>query len=374
MAEKAVLAVIGAGEGAYPILKRAQTLDYVTTLAFGQEGSLAKDYADIYVTADIFDSDFIIDKCKEYGVSGLIGTSESTTEIAAILADRLGLLGNDVTNGFGARNKSVMRDRVANVKTVKQPWFKSYNPNDEYEFPVIVKAPDSCGKRGISIARNKDDLRKAVAYSKEYSDCGDVLIEQYLEGGKEYSIECLAGNGLYEVIQYTEKDSSGPPHFVENGHHQPADLSDAVKSRIQAAVKDILKAIGINCGLAHMELKIINDELYFIEVGARGGGDHIADTLTIKSTDFDYFKAAIDCCLGKYVHQDVHNVACTGIYFHCKANEHLAPIFEKAKTADWCICNTVTQDNFNEANSNVETSSSGYIIYCSDKKITLENF
>lgn len=374
MKEKAVLAVIGAGEGAYPILKRAQTLDYVSTLAFGQDNSLAKDLADIFIIADIFDIDLIIAKCKEYGVSGLIGTSESTTEIAAILADKLGLLGNDITNGFGARNKSVMRARVANVKSVKQPWFKLYDPNDKYEFPIIVKAPDSCGKKGISIARNNEDLRKSVAYAQEYSDCGDVLIEQYLEGGREYSIECLAGNGLYEVIQFTEKDSSGPPHFVENGHHQPANLSDEMKSRIRTVAVDILKAIGIHCGLAHMELKIINNEIYFIEVGARGGGDHIADTLTVRSTDFDYFKAAIDCCLGMYVHQDVHHTAYTGIYFHCKANEHLAPIFEKAKTANWCICNTVTQDSFAEANSNVETSSSGYIIYCSDKKITLENF
>lgn len=374
MNKKEILAVIGAGEGALPILQRAQTLDYVTTVAFGQEGSLASHLADIFIVADIFDFDLIESKCKEYGVTGLIGSSESTTEAAAILADKLGLPGNDVKDGFGARNKTVMRARVANVTSVKQPWFKTYSPDDKYEYPIIVKAPDSCGKRGISIARNDEDLKEAIAYSKEYSDCGDVLIEQYLEGGKEYSIECLAGNGLYEVIQYTEKDSSGPPHFVENGHHQPADLTDDMKTRIQVAVKDILKAIGINCGLAHMELKIINDELYFIEVGARGGGDHIADTLTVRSTDFDYFKAAIDCCLGRYVHQDVHNVAYAGIYFHCKANEHLAPVFQRAKTADWCICNTVKEDNFHDANSNVETAGSGYIIYCSDKKITLNNY
>ena len=149
MKEKAVLAVIGAGEGAYPILKRAQTLDYVTTLAFGQDNSLAKDLADIFITADIFDIDLIIAKCKEYGVSGLIGTSESTTEIAAILADKLGLLGNDITNGFGARNKSVMRARVASVKTVKQPWFKSYDPHDEYDFPIIVKACAACKHKKV---------------------------------------------------------------------------------------------------------------------------------------------------------------------------------------------------------------------------------
>lgn len=374
MDRKLILAVIGAGEGAYPILERARTLDYVTTLAFGQDGSLAQHLADIFVDVDIFDTEKVIAVCKEYNVDGLIGTSESTTEIAAILADRLGLPGNDVSDGFGARNKTMMRERVSKVTSVKQPWFKIYDERDKYEYPIIVKAPDSCGKRGISIARNEADLKEAVRYSEEYSSCGEVLIEQYIEGGREFSIECLAGCGLYEVIQYTEKDSSGPPHFVENGHHQPADLSGEMKARIRVAAIDILKAIGINCGLAHMEMKVIGNDIYFIEVGARGGGDHIADTLTVNSTDFDYFKAAIDCCLNRYVHQDVHNVAYTGIYFHCKANEHLAPVFQKAKTAEWCICNTVKEDDFRDANSNVETAGSGYIIYRSDKKITLTNY
>lgn len=374
MQKHELLAVIGAGEGAFPILHRAKTLDYVTTIAFGQEGSIASYLADIYIVADIFDYDFIVEKCKYYGVTGIIGSSESTTEATAILADKLGLLGNDVSNGFGARNKIVMRNRVAKVTAVKQPWFKTYNPEDIYDYPIVVKAPDSCGKRGISIARNDEELKAAIAYSKEYSDCGEVLIEQYLEGGREYSIECLAGSGLYEVIQYTEKDTSGPPHFIERGHHQPAELSIEMKDRIQFVVKAILKAVGINYGLAHMELKIIDNEIYFIEVGARGGGDHIADILTVKSTDFDYFKAAIDCCLGRYVHQEVHNVAYTGIYFHCKDNEHLTPIFMKAKHADWCICNTVKDNDFHEVNSNIETVGSGYIIYCSDHKINLDNY
>ncbi len=374
MINKMILAVIGAGEGALPILQRAQNLDYVTTLAFGQEDSLAKDFADIFVVADIFNIEFIIEECKKYHVSGVIGTSESTTEVTAVLADKLGLPGNDITNGFGAKNKVVMRERISNVKSVKQPWFKIYNTKDLYEYPIIVKAPDSCGKRGISIVYCEEDLKKATAYSRKYSSCGEVLIEQYLEGGKEFSLECLAGNGLHEVIQYTEKESSGPPHFVENGHHQPANLSDEMKERMRIAAVDIMKALGINCGLAHMELKIVNDEIYFIEVGARGGGDHIADTLTVRSTDFDYFKAAIDCCLNRYQHVEVHNVAYAGIYFHCKANEYLAPVFEKAKIADWCICNTVEDDDFHDVISNTETANSGYIIYCSDQKITSNNY
>ena len=196
MGKKFVLAVIGAGEGALPILKRAQTLEYVTTLAFGQSDSLARNLADVFIIADIFDVNYIISVCKEYGVSGIIATSESTTEVTAYMAHALGLPGNDISDGFGARNKTVMRERVSKVQTVKQPWFKVYNKGDIYNFPVIVKAPDSCGKRGVSIARNENDLNKALQYAEEYSSCGEVLIEQYIEGGREFSIECLAGCGL----------------------------------------------------------------------------------------------------------------------------------------------------------------------------------
>ena len=142
---------------------------------------------------------------------------------------------------------------------------------------------------------------------------------------------------------------------------------------MSVAVQDILKALGINCGMAHMELKVIDNDIYFIEVGARGGGDHIADTLTVKSTDFDYFKAAIECSLGSYEHKVIHQIANTGIYFHCKQNEYLKPLFLKAKVADWCLANTVTEDDFHDASSNVETAEAGYIIYCADHKITLKD-
>jgi biotin carboxylase len=370
---KKILAVIGAGEAALPILKRAQTLDYVTTLAFGHEGSLAQDEADIFIDVDIFNIEYIVNKCREYGVNGVIASSESTTEVTAIIANKLKLPGNDIKNGFGAKNKILMRERVANLNSIRQPWFKIYSKGDKYQYPVVVKAPDSCGKKGISIARNEYELENAVLYSQENSSSGEVLVEQYLGEGKEYSIECIAGSGLYEVIQYTEKESSGPPHFVECAHHQPAILSDEMKHKIQIAVKDVLRAVGIKCGMAHLELKIIDNDIYFIEVGARGGGDHIADTLIIRSTDYDYFKSAIDCCLGMYVHQDVHHIAYTGIYFHCKANEELAEVFNKAKNADWCIANTVNKDEFTDATSNIETSSSGYIIYSSKSKIDILN-
>jgi len=372
MNKNQTLAVIGAGEGALPILKKAKEIG-VKTLSFGHADSLARDYADVFLEADIFDYDFLIDACKQHHVNGVIASSEVTTEVTAKIADILGLPGNDVKQGFGAKSKYVMRTKVASLDSVKQPKFQLYQEKGEYEFPIVVKALDSCGKRGVSIAYNQQELQKAVSYSREYSKDGLVLIEEYLAGGKEYSVECISGNGYYDIVQFTEKETSGPPHFTETAHHQPAELTPSLKTKMSVAVKDILKVLGIKCGMAHMELKVIDDEIYFIEVGARGGGDHIADTLTVKSTDFDYFKAAIECSLGSYEHKDIHQIAYTGIYFHCKQNEALKPLFLKAKTADWCIVNTITEDDFHEASSNVETAESGYIIYFANHKITLKD-
>lgn len=371
--DNTILAVIGAGEGALPILQKTKEIG-IKTIAFGHKDSLARDLVDVFIEADIFDYELLISECKRYNVSGVIASSEITTEVTAIVANKLGLPGNDIKDGFAARSKYVMRERVAKLNSIKQPKFSLYKEGETYDFPVVVKALDSCGKKGISIAYNNEDLAMAVAKSKQHSSNNLVLIEEYLKGGQEYSIECLAGNGYYDIIQYTEKESSGPPTFTEIAHHQPAILPNDIKNRIDIAVKDILKVLGINCGMAHLELKIINNELYFIEVGARGGGDHIADTLTINSTDCDYFKEAINCSLGIYEHTDVHHVAFTGIYFHSKANEELSEVFQRAKTADWCIVNTVVDEEFKDANSNIETANSGYIIYCSDKKITSKNY
>ncbi len=365
-----VLAIIGAGEAALPIIAKAREMS-VKTLAFARLGSAAQDTVDYFIEENYFDVDYMAKVCREYSVDGVMATSELTTEAAAKLAAKLGLPGNDITNGFAGKNKYVMRERAKLLESVRQPKYFLYKGRNLLSYPVVVKAVDSCGKRGVGIARNDKEFAERVRIAADNSTNGDVLVEEYLKGGKEYSIECLSYKGLHQIIQYTEKDSSGPPHFIETGHHQPADLSPGLKDKVGKATSDILSALGLDCGMAHLELKIIDGEIYFIEVGARAGGDHIADTLVGLSTDFDYYRAAIECSLNTYSYQDAHTVAYSGIYFHCKQNEQLADLFHKAEDAEWCVQNTVKDSTFFEVESNLGTSASGFFIYRSNHRITL---
>lgn len=364
------LAIVGAGQAAVPIIEKAKQMS-IRVLAFARRGSYAEALVDLFIEESSFDVDFMAEKCREYGVNGIMATSELTTEVVARLAHKLSLPGNDIENGFAGKNKYVMRSRVSALPTVSQPAYELYRPGRKYHYPVVIKPVDACGKRGIGIAFDESELLQLVDVAAANSSNGDVLVEEYLAGGKEYSVECLSFAGEHQVVQYTEKESSGPPHFVETAHHQPADLSDEMKTRIRIAVDDILSTLGLNCGMAHLELKIIDGRLFFIEVGARGGGDHIADILTVRSTDFDYFRAAIECSLGIYRPVESHSVAFTGIYFHCQQNRHLHELFERAGSAEWCIANTVTSNRYPNAETNVTAADSGFIIYCSDHRITM---
>lgn len=367
------LAVIGAGEAARPILIKAKQMNVDTYCFATKENSLAVDYPDYFYDINIFSIDEIFDKLTEIKPDGIIASSEITTEVTAILAQKLGLPGNSVIDGFAARNKYLMRKRISDVDNLYQPKFSLFSNEGKYCFPVIVKPVDSFGKKGIFLVNNYEDLTYNVEKAKSISTNGQVLIEEYIEGGAEYSVECLSNFNRVDVVQITQKENSGPPHFVELAHHQPAEVDKQLYDKICEISEKILLKLGIVCGMAHLEIKVKDNDIYFIEVGARAGGDRIGDTLVALSTDFDYYRAAIEVSLGVFKHKAIHTVAYSGIYFLCEQTKDLLPLFDDLVNSPWCYEYKLFNNNFMEIAGNGDDRLSGYLIYKADHKITLND-
>ena len=108
----------------------------------------------------------------------------------------------------------------------------------------------------------------------------------------------MAVNGTVNILQVTDKLTTGAPHFVEMGHSQPSQLG---KENVEA-IKDLavraVKAVGISNGPAHVEIMLTAKGPKMIELGARMGGDCITTHLVPLSTGIDMIKATIDICLG----------------------------------------------------------------------------
>lgn len=365
------IAVIGCGIAALPILKKSRELGIQSCcFSLGINASV-EGLFDHHVKIDYLDVPSIIEVCREIGVDGVIASGENTTATAAYVSKALGLPGNKCEGGFIGNNKYLERKALENAKYVAQPTFFVYDGTVP-QMPVIVKATDSSGKKGISIARTLKEFEEAILFARDVSKDGIILIEEYLEGGVEYSIECLSANGLHQIIQITQKDVSGPPHFSELGHHEPG-LLDIPFDLLQKAINEILDRTGITNSLSHVEIKIIDGKIFFIELGARGGGDRISDTLVYLSTDFDLYKAAIEISLGTYEFKESHSIHCSGIYYLCKQTEYLKPLFDYANGQEWCKEMRIPSNELEYKNGNDDGNTSGYFIYQSDHKITLKD-
>src|SRR5260221_3001929 len=66
--------------------------------------------------------------------------------------------------------------------------------------PVIIRPSRSLGGTGGPMARDLDDYRAKVAYGLEQSPSHEVLIEQSIEGWKEFELEVMRDNADNVVI------------------------------------------------------------------------------------------------------------------------------------------------------------------------------
>lgn len=338
--QKYKIALIGSGILSKEIAERAREINIETHCFSFNSKDVACECVDYFHNVNIFDVDAITKICKEVGVTGVIPTTELTILPAARIAKNLNAISNDVVVAKEITNKFLTREKVKNVSSIKQPKYILYVSGELPlidKYPVIVKPIASGGKRGIRVIFNEEELKPAIENALSFSKVEGVLIEEYLFGGKEYSVEILSYKGKHYVTQITEKDTSGPPYCNELGHHQPAELSEKVEGKIRKALPEMLTCVGITNGPSHTEIKIIDDEIYLIEINDRPGGDHITYPLTELSTGYPYLSGIIYASLGLLEGKEPINLKryYSGIMFVTDKTPELKNIFDDCDSFGW---------------------------------------
>lgn len=249
------------------------------------------------------DIDAAVKAAKRHKVDGVmtLATDMPMRTVAAV-AKECGLVGVSEDTAIKATDKSIMRETL---KAADVPIPKFFKVSNEEEFKVavenidgafMVKPADSSGSRGILKVEDRTDIISAYDYTKRFSHNGIVVVEECMIG-PEVSVETLAIDGEINVIQITDKITTGAPHFVEMGHTQPTrlDCVDKIKNVAIAANK----AVGIKNGPSHTEIIVTNDGPKIVEIGARLGGDCITTHLVPLSTGVDMVEACIRIALGE---------------------------------------------------------------------------
>lgn len=369
------LAIIGAGRAALDYVINAKEMGIETHCFAWKKGAIAAEEADYFHDISIFEKERILDICKKIGIGGVVATTELTISIASYIAESMNLNGNPLNVSEVITDKYRNRKVSADVEGLNHPRYAEVTTKEEieqldFEFPIILKPTNKGGKRGITVVRNREDIN--VAYQYAISEVGEdtkLIVEEFIEGGQEYSVESLSFHGKHYIIQVTQKISSGPPHCVELGHFQPADLSNEMRKQIDIVMKKALQAIGIGNGPCHTEIKVRDNKIYLIEFNARPGGDRISHPLTMLSTGYPYFKGMIKVAFDESpdVHPDNFTSKAAGIWFITEQTKELKPIFEVCQNYEWCYEKQEKTDEISTLLHN-SGSSINYFIYCSEQK------
>lgn len=254
------------------------------------------------------DTPAIVDAARRLRVDGVMTlASDMPMRSVAAVAKALNLSGISEETALKATSKAEMR-KALSENGVPIPKFFVVSSKEEYlravsEFDseFMVKPADNSGSRGIfkvSDLSDKTLIDKAYEYSKGFSRGGELVIEEYMSG-PEVSVETLTVDGVCNVIQITDKITTGAPHFVEMGHTQPSRLEPQVLKEIEKLAKDANKAVGIQSGPAHTEIIVTESGAKIVELGARLGGDCITTHLTPLSTGVDMVESTIKIALGE---------------------------------------------------------------------------
>ena len=151
-------------------------------------------------------------------------------------------------------------------------------------YPVMVKAAAGGGGRGIRVAENEEELRKAVQVAKREAEAafgdGRLYLEKLLVGPRHVEVQVMGDNDG-NVIHLYERECSMQRRRQKVLEEAPSPgISPEVREKMTGAAVRLARETGYaNAGT--VEFLVEGDEFYFIEMNTRIQVEHpVTEMLT----------------------------------------------------------------------------------------------
>jgi biotin carboxylase len=266
------------GMGALPPLNRVRVFDHVLS-------------ADPHRPSDALRAVRAFAEVSGMVPKAVIPITEMTLETAFEIAKAYNIPFLSRETVEAARDKAKMKEAFSrnNVSIPKGKAFANIEElriaASELGFPVIVKPTRAAHSIGIRKIDKPEDIEAGFEYCRSGLDSiasawgieRDLFqVEQYIDADREVSVEVVNSASGSHVVAVTDKFLTPPPYFAEIGHLVPS--NDTENERVRLLAINACQALGINYGVAHVEIRIDHQgDPYVIEVAARPGGDGIMD-------------------------------------------------------------------------------------------------
>jgi biotin carboxylase len=260
----------------------------------GEYSLISELHDGLHINLDDFDGALadILRAARETTFSGVLGSDDSTVELAASAAQRLGLPHNPPAAARLSRRKDLARAQLALAGCpVPVHYLIDLHRSLQEQmaglpWPCVIKPLHLSASRGVIRADKPAEfiaacerIRNIIADSGDEFESTHLLVEDYIDG-VEVAYEGYLHNGeLTTLALFDKPDPLQGPYFEETIYVTPSQLDVATQARIKRRVAQACAAYRLSTGPVHAELRIDKQDAWLLEVAARTIGGDCARTL-----------------------------------------------------------------------------------------------
>jgi biotin carboxylase len=248
----------------------------------------------LHIDLDDHDADLcrILEEASIRPFAGIIGSDDSTVELAAHAANRLGLPHNPPEAARLTRRKDLARAhlKLAGCPVPNHCLIDTNKPLDHQlaglPWPCVIKPVNMSASRGVIRVNNEREfiaacqrIRPVIAESCDEFERTHVLVEDYIDG-IEVAFEGYLHQGTLQTLAVFDKpDPLTGPFFEETIYVTPSTLDAETLTVIKQRVQQACSAFGLRTGPVHAELRVNAQDAWILEVASRTIGGDCARTL-----------------------------------------------------------------------------------------------
>jgi biotin carboxylase len=274
-------------------LEAARRLDVPVVVGSDREQALAAANPAGHLTLDFLApekaTDAIVRFAKQYPIQAVVAADDDGAILAAMAAAALGLPHNAVDAVAAARNKHRMREVLADAG-VPSPRSElvsiDEDPHDvarRVVFPCVVKPLFLSASRGViraddpaqfagAFRRLTAILRRSEVAAEGGPLAQQILVETFIPG-IEVALEGLLSEGKLRVLALFDKpDPLEGPFFEETIYVTPSRLPAPLQQAIAVCTEDAVRALGLQRGPVHAELRLNDQGPWVLEIAPRSIG------------------------------------------------------------------------------------------------------
>ncbi len=257
------------------LIEKAKELGFHVITTGNDPSLIGHSYADEYVPADYSDKEAVLQLVKDHGIDRIVSCANDFGVLtASFVAEKMGWPGHDtLENATLLHQKDAFKEFIYGLG-IRCPHSVPFDDEaealvalDGMAYPLIAKAVDLTGGKGICKAVNREEAVRAIHQAFEASRQGRIVLEPFIEGVQQ-SIDAFVKDG--HVIASVSNDTYSPinPYLIQS-ETLPAKGIELIEDELHGFIEAICAELGLVDGMFTLQYIVSDGKPYVIEMMRR---------------------------------------------------------------------------------------------------------